>query len=298
VKMARDIFTLNKQKVREMNLRLIERYFKDREGDLRYLGLPASTMTDVLQWQSYFRHISAVERGRPGEEYRYQHDLMLTAMQHGLADKLELLRGDMDEILLSGKDDFSNLVLYPFDVVSLDYSGGLIYKNNSGRAKRAESIGSLLGEQATRNQDFVLLVSCNLDNEDRGEIRAVFDDVERALEKLGINASSTIQAYLSHELEEARLKVYVPYLVGRLSATWYQCEHFKPIYYEGNRGTRMMHFSMWLKRTAQYVAGRPSRQTLVHVLNLPAFHCMDGELQETDFGVPRVVVGAAPQPEN
>nr|MBC8492814.1 hypothetical protein [Chloroflexota bacterium] len=59
--MARDIFTPNKQKVREMNLLLIERYFKDRKGDLRYLGLPASIMTDVLQWQSYFQHFSAVE---------------------------------------------------------------------------------------------------------------------------------------------------------------------------------------------------------------------------------------------
>jgi hypothetical protein len=297
VEMARDIFTPNKQKVREMNLRLIERYFKDRKGDLRYLGLPASTMTDVLQWQSYFQHFSAVERGRPGEECRYQHDLMLTAMQHGLADRLELLRGDMDEILLSGIDDFSNCVLYPFDVVSLDYSGGLIYKNDSGRAKRAESIESLLREQSTRNQDFLLLISCNLDNEDRGEIRRVFHDIERELEKLGVNASESIPAYLSHELEEARLKVYVSYLIGRLSARWYQCEHCKPIYYEGNRGTRMMHFSMWLKRTAEYVAGRPSRQTLVHILNLPAFHCAGGELQETDFGIPRVMIGVASQPE-
>jgi len=294
--MARDIFTQNKQKVRQMDLRLIERYFKDRKGDLRYLGLPASTMMDILLWRSYFKHFSAVERGRQGEEYRYQHDLMLTAMQHGLADRLELLRGDMDEILLRGRDDFSNSVLYPFDVVSLDYSGGLIYKNSSGRAKRAESIGNLLREQAMRNHNFLLLLSCNLDNEDQGEIRAVFSDIERDLGKLGINASQTIQAYLSHELEEARLKVYVPYLVGTLSARWYQCEHSKPIFYQGNHDTRMMHFSIFLKRTAEYVAGKPSRQTLVHILNLPAFHCVDGKLQETDFGIPEVVVEPTSQP--
>jgi len=295
--MGRDIFTPDKQKVREMNLLLIKRYFKGRKGDLCYLGLPASTMTDVLQWQSYFRHISAVERGRPGEGYRYQHNLMLTAMQHGLAGKLELLRGDMDEILLEGKDDFSNPVPYPFDMVSLDYSGGLLYKNSSGRAKRAESIGKLLGEQAARGQNFLLLVSCNLDNEDQGEIRAVFDDIKRTLEKLGIDANRTIEAYLSHELEEARLKVYVPYLIGRLSAAWYQCEHSKPIYYEGNRGTRMINFSTWLKRTTQYAAGRPSRQTLVHILNLPAFHCLDGKLHQTDFGIPDVTIDEVAPPK-
>ncbi|MBC8493121.1 MAG: hypothetical protein H8D43_04980 [Chloroflexi bacterium] len=196
----------------------------------------------------------------------------------------------MDEILFNGRDNFANPVLYPFDVVSLDYSGGLIYKNSSGRAKRAESIESLLREQSTRNQDFLLLISCNLDNEDRGEVRAVFHDIERELSKLGVNASETIQAYLSHELEEARLKVYVLYLIRRLSTRWYQCEHFKPIYYEGTHGTRMMHFSTWLKRTMEYVAGRPSRQTLVHILNLPAFHCAGGELHETDFGIPKIVI--------
>ena len=296
--MARDIFTLNKQKVREMNLRLIERYFKEHKGELRYLGLPASSMMDILQWQDYFQHFSAVERGRPGEEYRYQHDLILTAMQHGLADRLDLLRGDMDEILLNGKDDFANPVSYPFDVVSLDYSGGLIYKNDSGRAKRAESIENLLKEQSERIQDFLLLVSCNLDNEDQGEIRAIFHDIERELGKLGVNVRNTVQAYLSHELEEARLKVYVLYLIGRLSARWYQCEHFKPIYYEGNRGTRMMHFSIWLKRTGGYVAGRPSRQTLAHILNLPAFHCADGELGQTDFGIPRVMIEVTSQPKD
>ncbi len=289
--MVRDLFTPNKQKVREMNLSLIERFFEDRKGKLRYLGLPASKMTDVLHWQSYFQNITAVERGRPGEEYRYQHDLILTAMQHGLGGRLKLLRGDMDEILLAGKDGYGNPIRYPFDVVSLDYSGGIVYKNNNGRAKRPDSIGNLVVGQAEKNQSFLLFVSCNLDNEDRGEIRAIFDDIERELEKLGLSARSTISAYLRHNLEEVCLKVYVPYLVGNLSARWYQCEHFKPIYYEGNRGARMMNFSTWLNRTRGYVAGRPSRQTMVHILNLSAFHCVDGELQETDFGVPRLVVG-------
>lgn len=292
--MTRDPFTVNKRKVREMDLRLIERYFKDRRGKLRYLGLPASSMEDVLLWRDYFEHFTAVEIGQPGDEYRYQHNLMLTAMQHGLADRLELLRGDMDEILLNGRDGFDNQVLYPFDVVSLDYSGGLVYKNGSGRAKRVESMESLFREQSARNQNFLLLVSCNLDNEDQGEIRAVLRGIEAELKKLGVSASGAIQGYLSHELEEARLKVYVPYLIWNLSARWYQCEHSKPVYYAGNRGTRMMHFSAWLKRTEQYVAGKPSRLTLVHILNLQAFWCVDGQLGETDFGVPRVVVGTAP----
>lgn len=293
--MAHDPFTINKQKVREMNFRLIQRHFYPRQGQLRYLGLPSSHLTDILQWESYFRHFSAVERGRLGEEYRYQHNLLLAAMQHGIIDRLELLRGDMDDVLLNSRDGFGTQVGFPFDVVSLDYSGGLIYKDASGRAKRADSIESLLRQQSSHDHDFLLLISCNLDNEDRGEIPAVLNDIQRELEKYGVDASAAIQGYLKHDLDEARLKVYVPYLVGRLATRWYQCEYFKPIYYEGNRSTRMMHFSILLKRTTAYVAGRPSRQTLVHILNLPAFHCVDGKLTKTDFGIPLVITADAPQ---
>ncbi len=285
--MARDLFTLNKQKVRDLNLRLIERHFSDQKGTLRYLGLPASTMTDILQWQGYFQHFSAVERGRPQEEYRYQHDLMLTAFQHGLVGRLFLMRGDIDDVLISGQDAFGNPVQYPFDVVSLDYSGGVIYKDQSGRAKRVQSIETLLRQQAASDRDFLLLISCNLDNEDNGEIRGVFVDIGNELQKVGVDAHTVINAYLKHPMEEVRLKVYVPYLIRRLSGAWYQCDIYKPIYYEGNNGTRMMNFSIWLKR-AKYAAGRPSPQSIVSILNLNAFHCVGGDVQETDLGLPRL----------
>ncbi len=294
--MTYDPFTANKQKVRQADQRLIDRYLGRRRGMLRYLGLPASTIVDILQWQAYFCHYSAVERGRPGEEFRYQHDLMLAAMQHGLASKLELLRGDMDEILLTGHDSFGNPVLYPFDVVSLDYSGGLIYKNGSGRTKRVDSIEALLREQSARNQDFLLLLSCNLHSSDDGEIRRVITDVGAELAGLGIDAAAAVQACLHNEADEARLKVYVLYLIGSLSGRWYRCQYFKPIYYAGNHNTRMMHFSAWLRRTARYAAGRPARHPLLGALRLTAFHCVDGQLHETDFGVPEVVTPHPAEP--
>ncbi len=92
----------------------------------------------------------------------------------------------MDNILSNGQDDFGNQLLYPYDVVSLDYSGGLIYKNNFGRAKRVELIECLLREQSIHNQNFLLFISCNLDNEDQGEIRIIFQDINRELGEDGI----------------------------------------------------------------------------------------------------------------
>lgn len=282
----KDLFTVNKQKVREMDTLLINRYLINRKGDLRYLGLPASTLTDLIIWNEYFSHYSAVERGRDEAPFIYQHNLMLTAMKYHLTSKLHLYRGDIDDVLLNGEDEFNSPLKYPFDVVSLDYSGGLIYKEEGGIAKRPDSIRALFTAQAERNADFLLLISFNTDNQDQGEIRKVISNLGRDLSKLGLNVAPVIQAYLDHELEEARLKIYAPYLIKQLATPLYQCEFAKPIFYLGNRNVRMMHFATWMKRTQEYVAGQPSRQTDVLILNLKVFQCSDGELTETDFNIP------------
>jgi hypothetical protein len=127
-----------------------------------------------------------------------------------------------------------------------------------------------------------------MDHEDQGEIRRVFEDISRNLAKLKINAESTIQAFLQHPLEPARMSVYVPYLIRNLGWAKYQYEVFKPVYYLGNHNTQMMNFSFWMKRTTSTVAGFSDRQTLLQVLNLKSFECADGELTETDFDIPRV----------
>lgn len=280
-----DLFTLNKQKVREMDALLIQRHFKDRLGSLRYLGLPASTLTDLSQWKAYFIHFSVVERGQPDKEFIYQHDLMLTAMRIGISQNLSLLRGDLDDILLEGKDSYGNKVQYPFDVVSLDYSGGILYKAPTRASKRPESISKLIEDQSHFNHDFLLFVSTNMDIQDQGEVKSTFNEIERELRKLGIDVSGVTKAYRDHPLLEARLKVFVPYMVRNLSSRWFRCSTFKPIYYNGNKNTRMMHFSFWLTRTDDFVAGKPNNQTIIQLLNLPAFECEDGILKQTNFGI-------------
>lgn len=288
--MLNEPFTVNKQKVRELNLRLIKEHFEKRKGQLCYFGLPGEGMRDILLWQEFFSDFYAVERGEPGEEFLLQHNLHLSAFKYGVSDKLHLLRGELDNVLLQGYDDYSNAVEYPFDVVTLDYCGGIIYKNSTGQSARANSIGELIRNQALHNKDFLLFLTCNLDSDDQGEIQKVFLDIQRELKKLGVDADQPIKAYLAHAKKEARLKVYVPYLIRTLSVSTYQGETYKPICYLGNRETHMMSFSFWMERSSKYAAGRPNRQSLVQLLNLPAFECIDGDLKQTDFGIPRVEV--------
>ena len=218
-----------------------------------------------------------------------QHRLLLTDMQTGLSDRIVLLRGEMDEILLNGKDDYQTPVQYPFDVVSLDYSGGVLYKDKSGKSKRVESISRMLGRQADFDKNFLLFISCNIDYEDHGEIKRVLGDFRRELAKIGIDANTAIQRILNHEKEEARLKIYIPYLIKSLSDAWYKCDFMKPIYYLGNRETRMMHFAFWLKRTSKYSAGKLSISDLLEILNLSTLRCHKGKIKETDFGIPKIL---------
>src|SRR2546421_6061968 len=288
--MLEEPFTVNKQKVRELNLRLIKKHFEKRKGQLRYFGLPGEGMRDILLWQEFFSDFYAVERGKPGEEFLIQHNLHLSAFKYGISDKLHLLRGELDDVLLQGYDDYSNAVEYPFDVVTLDYCGGIIYKNSAGQSARANSIGELIRNQALHNMDFLLFLTCNLDSDDQGEIRKVFLDIQRDLNKLGVNADQAIKAYLAHPEKEVQLKVYVPYLIRTLSSSTYRCETFKPVCYLGNRGTHMMNFSFWMEQPSKYAAGRPNRQSLVQLLNLPAFKCLDGDLSSVDFGIPKIEI--------
>src|SRR5687767_1017379 len=110
--MVGDPFTVNKAKVRELDFALIKRHLKHNKTNLRYFGLPARDLIELRAWDSYFCHYSAVERGKGNEGYLEQHDLVLTAMKYGLADKLVLFRGEMDEILLRGRDEFYNSIQY------------------------------------------------------------------------------------------------------------------------------------------------------------------------------------------
>lgn len=175
-------------------------------------------------------------------------------------------------------------------MVSLDYSGGLVYKDSLGKSERIESINNLLANQAKHNKNFILLISTNLDFLDKGEIKRVLQDINRELAKMHVDANATIKSILENRLDEIPLKVYVTYIIKHLAAKWYRCELSKPIFYLGNRDTRMMHFSFWLNRTSNYVAGKPTSSDLIDILNLPAFVCKNGQLRESHFGIPKIHV--------
>src|SRR5262249_46070040 len=156
--------TNNKQVVRDLQCEVMRERFAKRLGGLSYFGLPSSSLEDVAQWSPLLQRVTAVERGEAGKEWEMQNEVLINAFRLGISRMLTLLRGDIDSILLSDVDGHGNKPAWPYDVISLDYSGGLFYRNEGGQLCRLEAIKKVFERQAAAGaKEFLLFVSFNLD---------------------------------------------------------------------------------------------------------------------------------------
>lgn len=283
-------FTSNKQVVRDLQCEVIQRRFADRLGALSYFGLPSSSLEDVSQWSPLLDRVTAIERGEPGKEWEVQNELLVNAFRLGISHKLTLLRGDIDSILSSDVDAHGNRPSWPYDVVSLDYSGGLFYRNEGGQLVRLEAIKKLFQRQATGSaKEFLLFLSFNLDQIDQHEVRESLGTVRRDLKRFGYAADQVTDAYLNHRKEEARLKLYVMNLIARLAAREnFDSESESPIFYLGNRNTEMMAFRFYLKASSRTFTPRSPKERLNQIVNRRMVEIADGRQKQTNLGLPLI----------
>ncbi len=287
--MIKSKFTKNKQVVRDLQFETIKKFFTSQQGNLKYFGLPSEEMKDIIDWKPFFSKILAVERGDPNNFWEKQHLLMLTAFKNDIFSKTIILRGDIDQIILSGKDSDNNTLIYPFDVVSLDYSGGLLYREKNGDQNRLKAIRKVIEQQATQQVDFLLFISTNLDNCKDGEVKRVIEDVKTELQRSGYNASEVFARYLSHEKDEVRLKIYIPYFVCQIaSSRSYNCETKRAIFYAGNKDTRMMNFRFCMKYNRRTTAPRFPKESLANIINSPMIQIDDAKCREVSLGLPKL----------
>jgi hypothetical protein len=282
-------FTKNKQEVRDLQRQVIQKYLKDRLGAIRYFGLPSDEMKDIIDWRPFFSEFAAVERGIGPDTWERQHLLMLSAFKADVLLKLTLLRGDIDRIILDGKDDRGNIPNYPFDVVTLDYSGGLLYRDQQGKQYRLDAVRELVHQQAHHKANYLLFISTNLDHCKDLEIRRTLNNIKTELLRYGTNAEDVIGAYMNHEYDEARLKIYVSHFVNQVAAgVNYNCETEHTIFYLGNQDTRMMNFRFWLQHDPRTTAPRFPRESLVQIINSPMIEVKDGKQILTSLGLPKL----------
>jgi hypothetical protein len=257
---------------------------------LSYFGLPSSSLQDVAQWNPLLERITAVERGESGREWILQNELVVNAFKLGVSRKLTLLRGDIDQVLITGKDNFGIAPTWPYDIVSLDYSGGLFYPDGSQQPQRLEAIKQVFVRQAAAGAtDFIFLLSFNLDQIDQHEVRESLKVLRRDLKRFGGSADALMDAYLKHPKEQARLKLYIMNLTAQLAAqSQFDSDSESPIFYSGNKGTEMMAFRCFLKKSSRTFVPRAPKERLNQIVNRRMIEIVEGEQIPTNLGLPLI----------
>lgn len=152
----------NKEHIRRfVDQPLIEGWFQTTGRPLKYLGLPAWQMLDIVAWQRFLGRFTGIERAE-----NQQHLMFLQANVRDLEHRLYALYGSFDHILLQGRDSYNKMPEWPYDLVNLDYFGGFIYADLS----RPKAFKKLIENQAAYEQSFLLIVTQHLrDGDSLGE---------------------------------------------------------------------------------------------------------------------------------
>lgn len=282
-------FTANKQVVRDYQGDLVVKVFKDRLCNLTYFGLPSPGMKDVRDWLPFFSRIIAVEREMDACGHRDQHHLLLTASLCGFDEKLQLLRGNIDEIILSGRDNYGNQLLPPFDVVSLDYSGGLFYRKNT-HFSRLEAIKKVIELNQNSTGKFLLFISTNCDAVDRGELQRTFQSMRTELNRMRYDGDKLFNECMKDPKDVVRLAIFVPYFVRMVAAAInFQTRTYSTITYPGNRDIEMLNFRFLIRPSNPAVAPRCPQERLDQILKTRLIRLSKGKVTTSPFKLPRLV---------
>lgn len=270
--------------------KLVEEWYLSTGKKLKYLGLPAWEMLDIIEWQEFLGRFTTIER-----EENQQHLMFLTANVQDVEHRLFALYGEFDEILLAGRDQYRKIPEWPYDLVNLDYYGGFIYPNMS----RPRAVKKLIQNQGNCEQSFLLVLTQMLrDGDCGGEKQAFLQDLKKWL-KNGVYDQSlhpaidaVIDWYLNAAIPDAaRQALYMNFFFRDAG----EVEHFNvecraPIMYSGTGGTWLIHFVTSFHYEPGIGHRAASEQSLVELINLGLREVRDSNFVETRFSQPQLPV--------
>lgn len=301
--------TENKAAIRRLWDRVVlEGWRKNQKcNTLTYFGLPGPDVCDLIDWKDLLdRFRSGVESlGRTKrEQKKAQEDmgrLTTNLFLAGIASGFQLLRGDIEDIILDGLDHDGNrpqinderpahTAHFRFDIVNLDFDGGIGYRDGNGAAKRVAAIKKLFDRQ--EGHSFVLFLTINVRDTMGDEI----EDYLRGLKtrNRGPNWYEIIDWYLSRAdgEREYKLKAIVPSFIHAVAEPRvFQCLSRPPISYIGHEQAHMIHFTFELKAATSN--GRLnnlrgfSSQDDPDLIELPLLRCENGQLRLASIQHPR-----------
>jgi hypothetical protein len=163
-----------------------------------------------------------------------------------------------------------------YDLVNLDFLGGMGYKDKWGESKRVRALKKLLERQ--RGTNFLLLLTLNVRDGIDYELVRYLEGAKR--ETVSQNIQDTLDWYATcgKGMKEYRLKAIVPLFIRREGEEWgFDCWSYPPVAYEGSGSARMVHFVFELTYTNTILHAH-SRQGVSDVVNLPLIGVEEGAL--------------------
>ena len=258
--------TPNKERVRQEDSILIKKE-RDRKGrKLSYLGMPSGAMKDIIAWAENFDRCTAIE-----VDESQRRELAFNLMRRNLHRKVDILFGDIEVILLKGQDKHKNRLVYPYDVVFLDFFGTLLYKDQ----RRVKAINALLDSQ--RNESFLFLLTFNLRERKycKHTVKSVLTNVRKeVLQNYSFDAavkmrvSKAVEWYENAD-ERFRQKLFVPYYVKtNAERSGFDIHCYAPIFYYGYNKSPMIHFAFKLTSGLDSSFKAVSKQSYADIINL------------------------------
>jgi hypothetical protein len=253
---------------------------------LKYLGLPAWQMLDIVAWQDLIGPFAGIERAE-----NQQHLMFLNANIRNIEHRLQALYGTFDEILIRGRDKYQKTPDWPFDIVNLDYFGGFIYSDLS----RPKAFRKLIANQASYEASFLLIVTQHLRDGDSQK------EKDKFLSDLGIRLKGAVLEKRLHSQidwiiawyrdaaipDAARQSLYMNFFFREFG----EAEQFRVrcrpgVVYTGTGNTSMIHFVTNFDYQAGIAHRAASDQTLLEVVNLGLLEARNGKLSPTHLKQP------------
>lgn len=258
--------TENKDKVRKEDKELIEKEFKRKKIKLSYLGMPSGELKDILEWRDYLDRCTAVEN-----DFAQRHELELNAVRLNLNGKIDILFGDIDDILIKGKDKYGNKLIFPYDIIFLDYFGGILYRG----FRRVNAITSLISKQ--KGNSFLLFLTFNL--KESGYAKSTIVHTLRKIKQEFIpfcfqdektkKQIAEVTGWYEDAEEIYRQKIFVPYFIKTNAENiGFEVHAYPPFFYEGFRKNPMLHFAFKLVPERESPTKAVSKQTIIDIMNL------------------------------
>lgn len=269
---------------------IIEEWHRALGRPLKYLGLPAQQMLDIVAWQNMLGRFTAIERME-----NQQHLMFLNANVRDLEHRLYALYGSFDHILLRGRDSYQKSPDWPYDLVNLDYFGGFLYSDLS----RPKAFRKVVANQAAYERSFLLLVTQHLrDGDSLKEKNKFLADLGDRLKgavldrKLHAQIDKVIAWYCDAEMPDAaRQGLYMNCFFRDVG----EPEHFNVkcgpgIVYAGTGNSWMIHFVTDYAYVPKIAHRATSDQGLLEVINLGLLEARDGKFSDKRFQQPKISV--------